>query len=182
MKNLILVVTLATLLCSACSGVAESLIDPEGYTRRVEAQEATEQKDAFAESQKWLAEGEQAKATQAQADADARAAEAAADADKARSTAYAQFAKAIQEAGKPNNAPVIIAILAIVLLAGWAIWHSRQITIAVINQQPQHMLYPPMQVALLAEQYGLTPRHDGQRWLLVDKDGVVIQRQKLLTG
>lgn len=30
--------------------------------------------------------------------------------------------------------------------------------------------------------YGLSAVHDGQRWLLVDEQGTVVQRQRLIAG
>ena len=184
MKKPILIIALATLL-TGCSGLAQSVVDSNGYTRRVEAVEKTEQERAFAQSQQWLAQGKaaesQARSDEAQAEAAARAAEAQAATDQANALAFASLGKAIQEAGEPNNAPVIVAMLLIVGFAGWAIWNSRQTTIqAIAASRP--MLQPPPAVQMLADQQGLRPIHDGQRWLLVDELGKVVQRQKFITG
>lgn len=189
MKHLLC--ALATIfLLTGCGGALQSVIDPEGYTRRTEAEQKTAQDSAFADSQRWLAEGKRADADAQRADAEARAAEASAAAQQAQAQAQAQQAQsyaeamtklgeAVKDAAKPNNAPVIIAILAIVLIAGWAIWNQRQATVAIANRP---LLAPPPDVKLIADSHGLTPIHDGQRWLLVDEAGHVIKRQRLITG
>lgn len=197
MKRLLFITTLLFLL-SGCGGTVQSVIDPEGYTRRTEAEQKAAQESAFAESQRWLAEGKRADADAQRADAEARAAEAAAAAQQAQAQAQqaqaqamaqqsqsyadamAKLGLAIKDAAKPNNLPIIIAIIAIVAISGWAIWNQRQATVAIANSHP--MLAPPPEVKLLAESNGLTAIHDGQRWLLLDEDGKVIKRQRLITG
>lgn len=184
MKRLLFVITLLFLL-SGCGGTVQSIIDPEGYTRRTEAEQKADQEKAFAESQRWLAEGKRA-------DAEARAAEASAAAQQAQAQAMAQqsqsyaeamakLGESIKDAAKPNNLPIIIAIIAIVAISGWAIWNQRQATVAIASSH-HPMLSPPPEVKLLAESNGLTPIHDGQRWLLVDEAGNVVKRQRLITG
>lgn len=169
------------LLLSACAGVAESIADPAGYTARTQAKEKTAQDQAFAESQRWLSEGKQADADKARSDSEARQAEADAQTAQAQANAFAELGNAIKEAGKPNNAPIIIAMILIVAIAGWAIWNARQVTVDTIAAtRPQ--LQPPPQVLLIAQQSGLTPIHDGQRWLMLDDDGNVVKRQRLITG
>ena len=200
---------IATLfLLTGCGGTVQSVIDPEGYTRRTEAEQKTAQENAFAESQRWLAESKraeadaqradaEARADAQRADAEARAAEASSAAQQAQAQAQqaqaqamaqqsqsyaeamAKLGTAIKDAAKPNNLPIIIAILAIVLIAGWAIWNQRQTAVAIASRP---MLAPPPEVKLIADSHGLTPIHDGQRWLLLDEEGHVVKRQKLITG
>ena len=189
---------IATLfLLTGCGGTVQSVIDPEGYTRRTEAEQKTAQENAFAESQRWLAESKRAEADAQRADAEARAAEASSAAQQAQAQAQqaqaqamaqqsqsyaeamAKLGTAIKDAAKPNNLPIIIAILAIVLIAGWAIWNQRQTAVAIASRP---MLAPPPEVKLIADSHGLTPIHDGQRWLLLDEEGHVVKRQKLITG
>lgn len=189
---------IATLfLLTGCGGTVQSVIDPEGYTRRTEAEQKTAQGNAFAESQRWLAESKRAEADAQRADAEARAAEASSAAQQAQAQAQqaqaqamaqqsqsyaeamAKLGTAIKDAAKPNNLPIIIAILAIVLIAGWAIWNQRQTAVAIASRP---MLAPPPEVKLIADSHGLTPIHDGQRWLLLDEEGHVVKRQKLITG
>lgn len=169
------------LLLSGCAGLAESIADPAGYTARTQAKEKTEQDQASAESQRWLSEGKQADADKARSDSEARQAEADAQTAQAQADAFAQLGNAIKEAGQPNNAPIIVAMILIVLTAGWAIWNARRTTVdAIAATRPQ--LQPPPSVLLIAQQTGLSPLHDGQRWLLLDEQGHVVQRQRLITG
>lgn len=169
------------LTASGCAGVAESIADPSGYTARTQAKEKTAQDQAFAESQRWLSEGKHADADKARSDSEARQAEADAQTAQAQANAFAQLGDAIKEAGRPNNAPIIVAMILIVAIAGWAVWNARQVTVDTIAAtRPQ--IQPPPSVLLIAQQTGLTPLHDGQRWLLLDEQGHVVQRQRLLTG
>lgn len=185
---LLFVVALAV---SGCSGTVESVIDPDGYTARTQAQEKSRQEEASAESQRWLAEGQQADADKARADAEARAAEAAAAAAQAQAEAQARTAEAnadafaaaveaVRQAAQPNNAPIIVAMILMVAIAGWAIWNARKTTVDTIAATRQ--LQTPHSVLLAAQQHHLIPHHDGQRWLLCDEHGNVIKQQRLITG
>lgn len=155
------------LLLSGCAGLTESIADPAGYTARTQAKEKTAQ--------------DQADADKARSDSEARQAEADAQTAQAQANAFAQLGNAIKEAGRPNNAPIIVAMILIVAIAGWAIWNARQVTVDTIAAtRPQ--LQPPPQVLFIAQQDGLIPIHDGQRWLLLDEQGHVVKQQRLLTG
>ena len=178
-------------MAAGCSGTAQSIIDPDGYTARTQAQEKTRQDEAFAQSQQWLADAERAKADAQRADAEARSAEANAAAAQAQAEAQARSAEAnadafataadaIRQAARPNNAPIIVAMILMVLVAGWAIWNARKVTVDTIAATRQ--LQTPYSVMLAAQQYGLIARHDGQRWLLCDEHGKVVKQQRMLTG
>lgn len=187
-NTIVLLIILATV--TGCAGLAESVVDPQGRTQRVQAQEKTKQDEA-------LAQGKQADADKADADARARAAEAdaqadtaEAQADQARSKAFTDLGEAIKDAGQ-NNTPLVVAIIAILLIAGWAVWNANQTTVAVAQSgQPRLLPAPPAAqliavppaVQLIADRHGLTPVHDGLVWTLQDEHGNIVQRQKLLTA
>ena len=179
-KLIALLLLAAGLMAAGCSGTAQSIIDPDGYTARTQAQEKTRQDEAFAQSQQWLADAERAKADAQRADAEARSAEANAAAAQAQAEAQARSAEAIRQAARPNNAPIIVAMILMVLVAGWAIWNARKVTVDTIAATRQ--LQTPYSVMLAAQQYGLIARHDGQRWLLCDEHGKVVKQQRMLTG
>ena len=170
----LLIILAIAITVTGCAGLAESVIDPQGRTQRVQAQEKTKQDEAFAQGK--------------QADARARAAEARAD--QARSKAFADLGQAVKDAGQ-NNTPVVVAIIAILLIAGWAIWNANQTTVAVAQSgQPRLLPAPPAAqliavppaVQRIADHHGLTPVHDGIVWTLQDEHGNTVQRQKLLTA
>jgi len=184
----IMIVFMAIVL-SGCSGVIESVVDPAGYTQRQTAQAEAKRSDAeaqraFAESQSALAESEaeRSRSEAQRAQAEAQAAASRSTADQATAAAFAKLGEAIKEAGQPNNSPVIVAMLLIACIAGWVVWNSRQVTVQTIAASRPPVLAPPPAVKLLAEQQGLNAVHDGQRWLLVDEQGTVVQRQRLIAG
>lgn len=199
MKKTFAIMAILAFVLSGCGGAAQSIIDPDGYTARTQAEQKTRQEEAFAESQRWLAEGRRAEADGQRAEAEARAAEASAaaqqaqaqamtaqaeaqaEADKVRSEAMARLGEAIRDAAKPNNAPIIVALLLVTLIAGWAIWNQRRATETVVTSN-RAMLSPPPEVKLIADAHGLHPIHDGTRWLLLDVEGHVVKRQRLITG
>ena len=168
-------IILMAIVVSGCSGVVESAIDPAGYTQRQTAQ-------ADAERSRNEADTERSRSEAQRAQADAQAAESKATADQATAAAFAQLGDAIKAAGEPNNAPVIVAMLLIACVSAWAVWNSRQVTVQTIAASRPPVLAPPPAVKLLAEQQGLNAVHDGQRWLLVDEQGTVVQRQRLIAG
>lgn len=192
----LLIILAVAITVTGCAGLAESVIDPQGRTQRVQAQEKTKQDEAFAQHQQWLAQGKQADADKADADARARAAEAGAQADtaeaqadQARSKAFADLGEAIKDAGQ-NNTPVVVAIIAILLIAGWAVWNANQTTVAVAQSNGQPRLLPsppaaqivPPAVQRIADHHGLTPVHNGHIWTLQDEHGNIVQRQRLITS
>ena len=173
-NTIVLLIILATV--TGCAGLAETVVDPQGRTQRVQAQEKTKQDEADARARA--------------AEADAQSDTAAAQADQARSKAFADLGEAIKDAGQ-NNTPVVVAIIAILLIAGWAVWNANQTTVAVAQSgQPRLLPAPPAAqliavppaVQLIADRHGLTPVHDGIVWTLQDENGNVVQRQKLLTA
>lgn len=205
MKIAIIVSVLAILALTGCAGVAESMIDPQGYTARSQAQSEAlrsqaEAQQAFAESQKAFAESEaersRSEAQRAQAEAQAErersaAAQAQAEAQAAAAQAQADFAtaatKAVKDAANQNKGVLVFAIALIAGMAAWMIHNNTKIVVAVTQQQAaastsSRLLAPPYEVQLLANNSGCTPRHDGQRWLLIDQNGTVRYQQKLLEG
>jgi len=204
MKKLTLL-TILLFLLTGCSGVAESIVDPAGYTQRSTAasnaqRSAAEAQKAFAESQKALADSEaersRSEAQRAQADAQKAqalakseteraqfAAEAQARTAEAQSKAFESAANSIVEAAAQNRNAVIFAIVVMGLLAGWMVHQSSRVAIAASGQQPMHaMLSVPHAVQMIADSTETKPVYDGQRWLLIDSDGNVRQRQRLITG
>ena len=185
----IMIIFMAIVL-SGCSGVIESVVDPAGYTQRQTAQAEAKRADAeaqraFAESQSALAESEaeRSRSEAQRAQAEAQAAASRSTADQATAAAFAKLGEAIKEAGQPNNSPVIVAMLLIAGIAGWVVWNNRPVTtVQAIAASRPPALAPPPAVKLLAEQQGLNAVHDGQRWLLVDEQGTVVQRQRLIAG
>lgn len=195
--------TLAFVLVG-CAGVAESIVDPAGYTQRSTAQSdaqrsQAEAQQAFAESQKALADSEaersRSEARRAEAEAQAASAQAAADqasadADARAAEAQADFAtaatNAVKDAAAQNKGVLIFAITLIAGMAAWMIHNNTKIVVAVTQQQgtyrPQSVvqLPPPPQVQMLADQHDLTPHFNGQRWILIDNDGTPRFQQKLL--
>lgn len=187
-----------------CAGVAESVIDPQGYTQRSQAQSEAlrsqaEAQQAFAESQKALAESEaeRSRSEAQRAQAEAQAAQAQAEAQAAQAQAQAEFAaaatKAVKDAAGQNKGVLIFAIALIAGMAAWMIHNNTKVVMTVTQQhaQPAAMLPPirqvqviaaPPQVKMIADSKGLHAHFDGQRWLLVDDEGVVRERQKLLPG
>lgn len=168
-------IILMALVLSGCSGVIESMIDPAGYTQRQTAQADARRSEADAERSRNEADTERSRS-------EAQRAQAEAQADRATAAAFAQLGDAIKAAGEPNNAPVIVAMLLIACVSGWAVWNSRQVTIQTIAASRPLLSPPPAAVQLLAEQQGLNAVHDGQRWLLVDERGTVVKRQRLIVG
>lgn len=196
---------------TGCAGVAESVIDPQGYTQRSTAQSdalrsQAEAQTAFAESQKALAdsEAERSRSEARRAEADARASEAQAAADQASAEADARAAeaqanfataaaKAIKDAANQNKGVLIFAIALIAAMAVWMIHNNTKIVLAVTqqhaNRQPVMLPAPhvqllgvPPDIQLIADRHELTPQFNGERWLLVDNDGNARFQQKLLQG
>lgn len=192
-----LLLTFALLALSGCGGVAESIVDPAGYTQRSmaqsEAQRAqAEAQQAFAHSQEALAnsEAERSRSEAQRAQAEAQASAAQAEAQARQVEAQAAFAteatEAVRKAAGQNGTAVIFGMILIALIAGWSVWNMQRVTVAAsMAAQPpaQGLLSVPPQVQMIAEARGYTVSvaHDG-RWLLIDDQGVVKLRQKQLTG
>lgn len=184
------VLILIVAVMSGCGGIVESTVDPDGYTARTQAKEKTAQDDAFARSQQWLAEQEKARADAADADGRAREKEADADIEKAKTdaakataAAFEAMGEQITNAANANKNLVLIAILLIVGFAAFAIWNMRRVTTvtmeALVNRPPLQLPAPP-QVILIAQRENLTPVQVDGRWLMLDEDGNVKKRQKIL--
>ena len=197
---------------TGCAGVAESMIDPQGYTQRSQSQSEAlrsqaQAQQAFAESQKALADSEaersRSEARRAEAEAQTAQAQAAADqanadADARAAEAQANFAtaatKAVKDAAAQNKGVLIFAIALIAGMAAWMIHNNTKVVMAVAQQQtrpaaamlPQsaqgYIIAAPPSVQMIADAKGLRPQFDGERWLLVDREGVVRERQRLITG
>lgn len=177
-----IMIILMAIVLSGCSGVIESIADPAGYTQRQTAQADAKRADAEARRADAESETERSRSEAQREQAEAQEAASRSAADQANAAAFAKLGEAIKEAGQPNNAPVIVAMLLIAGIAGWVVWNSRQVTVQTIAASRPPMLSPPPAVKLLAEQQGLNAVHDGQRWLLVDEQGTVVQRQRLIAG
>lgn len=171
-----MVLLVAALILVGCSN------DPLGMTSREQARSAAQQSQWDSEARQAEA---QASAARAQAEAQARAAEAQAKAEveKTQIEAWTDAIQKVEDASKRNLGVVYLLIVAIVGLSGTAIyWMGRTNTAMAAQSAPQRrMLSVEQQVALLAQREGLYAQFDGQRWLLVDDEGVVRKQQKLLT-
>lgn len=185
---------------SGCAGVAESIVDPTGYTQRSQSQSDAQR--AFAESQKALAESEaeRSRSEARRAEAEAQTAQAQAQGQAAQAQAQAEFAtaatNAVKEAAAQNKGVLIFAIALIAGMAAWMIYNNTKIVVAVTSspayqqQQsvmlppptPAHIIGAPPAVQMIADRKGLRPQFDGERWLLVDDEGVVRERQRLISG
>lgn len=163
MKRIITCLILLVVL-SACS-------DPLGMTTR-------EQSHSAAQQAQWDSQARQAEAQAAVAESQAKA-----DVEKTQIEAWTNALQKVEDASKRNMGIVYLLILAVVGLAGMAIyWMGRTNTaMAAQNATQRPLLSVEQHTALLAQQKGLHAQFDGKRWLLVDDDGMVREQQKLLT-
>lgn len=172
----VFVLLVCALILVGCSN------DPLGMTSREQARSAAQQSQWDSEARQAEAE---AAAIRAQAEAQARAAEAQAKAEveKTQIEAWSDALRKVEDASKRNLGVVYLLIVAIVGLSGTAIyWMGRTNTVMAAQHAPQRpLLSVEQQIALLAQREGLYAQFDGQRWLLVDSEGVVRKQQKLLT-
>lgn len=178
-------------LMLVCSGCAESLIDPQGYTARTQAQERTRQAQFEAQQAMSQADIERAQAAGEQADADARQAEANARAreaeaaarqvetqadvemEKAQLDAWQGALQTVEDATKRNMGVIYLLILAVVGLSGTAIYWFGRTNAVMASSMNAHMSHRPMLSANMPHPNMLSVEQ--QVALIAQREGLIAQ-------